>query len=75
MFKKLFNKTLFKKLACVAAVALLYVSANPQSASPQSGPRPGSKPESFDGRLGDDDGAALAILFTANMRGNLDTCD
>ncbi|HEY3138750.1 MAG TPA: hypothetical protein VGL29_22190 [Blastocatellia bacterium] len=30
---------------------------------------------SLDERLGADDGAALAILFGANMRGNLDTCD
>jgi hypothetical protein len=29
----------------------------------------------LDERLGADDGAALAILFGANMRGNLDTCD
>jgi hypothetical protein len=31
--------------------------------------------ETLDQRLGADDGAALAILFGANMRGNLDTCD
>jgi hypothetical protein len=30
---------------------------------------------SLDERLGADDGAALAILFNANMRGNLDVCD
>ncbi|HWP45085.1 MAG TPA: hypothetical protein VNO14_17715, partial [Blastocatellia bacterium] len=30
---------------------------------------------SFEQRLGPDDGAALAILFGANMRGNLDLCD
>jgi hypothetical protein len=29
----------------------------------------------LDERLGADDGAALAILFGANMRGNLETCD
>lgn len=32
-------------------------------------------PSTFDERLGTDDGAALAILFGANMRGNLDLCD
>jgi hypothetical protein len=31
--------------------------------------------ESLDQRLGSDDGAALAILFGANMRGILETCD
>jgi hypothetical protein len=29
----------------------------------------------FDERLGDDDGAALAILVSANERGNIDVCD
>lgn len=32
-------------------------------------------PTAFEERLGADDGAALAILFGANMRGNLDLCD
>ena len=31
--------------------------------------------DAFDQRLGADDGAALAILFGANMRGILETCD
>jgi len=31
--------------------------------------------DAFDQRLGADDGAALAILFGANMRGVLETCD
>jgi len=31
--------------------------------------------DTFDQRLGADDGAALAILFGANMRGVLETCD
>lgn len=31
--------------------------------------------ETFDQRLGPDDGAAVAILFIANMRGNLSLCD
>lgn len=29
----------------------------------------------FDERLGDDDGAALAILISANERGSLEVCD
>ncbi|HEX8186101.1 MAG TPA: hypothetical protein VF747_15160 [Blastocatellia bacterium] len=29
----------------------------------------------FDERLGDDDGAALAMLISANERGNLEVCD
>ena len=67
----MFKKILFKKLACIAAIALLSVSVNPQSAAPPAE----AKPDSLDERLGADDGAALALLFTANMRGNLDTCD
>ncbi|MEK6302134.1 MAG: hypothetical protein AABO41_15600 [Acidobacteriota bacterium] len=31
--------------------------------------------ETFEERLGADDGAALAVLFIANMRGNLGLCD
>jgi 2',3'-cyclic-nucleotide 2'-phosphodiesterase (5'-nucleotidase family) len=46
-------------LACVNICAALQVAS----------------PISFDERLGEDDGAALAILFGANLRGNLDTCD
>jgi 2',3'-cyclic-nucleotide 2'-phosphodiesterase (5'-nucleotidase family) len=33
------------------------------------------EPQSFDERLGADDGAAMAILFGAGMKGNLDLCD
>ena len=35
----------------------------------------GPAKQTLDERLGVDDGAALAILFGANMRGNLETCD
>jgi len=38
-------------------------------------PKPGQNTLSLDERLGTDDGAALAILFGANMHGNLDLCD
>ncbi len=34
-----------------------------------------AKAATFDERLGADDGAAFAILFGANMRGNIDVCD
>lgn len=67
----MFKKILFKKVACIAAIAFLSICAKPQSPDPSAE----AKPNSFDERLGKDDGAALAILFTANMRGNLETCD
>jgi len=67
----LFKKTLFRKVAFLMAIALMPVAASTQSPAPQ----PQAKPNSFDERLGVDDGAALAILFTANMRGNLEMCD
>lgn len=35
----------------------------------------GRGPETFEERLGRDDGAAFAILFGANLRANLDVCD
>lgn len=41
----------------------------------QSADQGAAKAASFDERLGPDDGAALAILFGANMRGNLELCD
>jgi 2',3'-cyclic-nucleotide 2'-phosphodiesterase (5'-nucleotidase family) len=34
-----------------------------------------SKAQTFNERLGTDDGAAFAILYGANLRGNLDLCD
>ena len=67
----MFKKILFKKAACIVAIAFLSICAKPQSAAPSTE----ATPDSFDERLGKDDGAALAILFTANMRGNLETCD
>ncbi|MEW6210388.1 MAG: hypothetical protein AB1631_18620 [Acidobacteriota bacterium] len=36
---------------------------------------PQTQKASFDELLGEDDGAAFAILLSANQRGNLDTCD
>ncbi len=67
----MFKKILFKKAACLIAIALLSICAKPQSPATSTE----AKSSSFDEQLGKDDGAALAILFTANMRGNLETCD
>jgi 2',3'-cyclic-nucleotide 2'-phosphodiesterase (5'-nucleotidase family) len=53
------------------AVVSLSISATTQTEPP----KPGQNTLSLDERLGTDDGAALAILFGANMRGNLDLCD
>lgn len=49
-------------VACCLSVASLTETQQTQKAS-------------FDELLGADDGAAFAILFSANQRGNLDTCD
>jgi len=38
-------------------------------------PSTGGQAATFDERLGDDDGAALAILISANERGNIEVCD
>jgi 2',3'-cyclic-nucleotide 2'-phosphodiesterase (5'-nucleotidase family) len=37
--------------------------------------QPATQPATLDERLGADDGFALTMLITANMRGNLETCD
>lgn len=59
-----------RALCTLVAIACLSVWA-----LPQTGQRPGENTLSLDERLGTDDGAALAILFGANMRGNLEVCD
>ena len=58
-------------LCIVLTVAWLSVCGATQTEPP----KPGENTLSLDERLGTDDGAALAILFGANMRGNLDLCD
>ncbi|HXG64500.1 MAG TPA: hypothetical protein VNO70_05295 [Blastocatellia bacterium] len=58
-----------KTLGALLTVACLFLPAMAQ----QNGAA--EQPQSFDERLGPDDGAVLAILFGANMRGNLDLCD
>lgn len=55
----------------VLAIACLSVCGATQTELPKLG----ENTLSLDERLGTDDGAALAILFGANMRGNLDLCD
>jgi 2',3'-cyclic-nucleotide 2'-phosphodiesterase (5'-nucleotidase family) len=58
-------------LCAILAFASLSVSVFPQTEPPNHN----QNRLSLDERLGTDDGAALAILFGANMRGNLDLCD
>ena len=53
------------------ALACLSVSVATQTEPP----KPGQNTLSLDERLGSDDGAALAMLVVAGMRGNLDLCD
>ena len=65
------REKLRRVLCTVLAVACLSVCGATQTEAP----KPGENTLSLDERLGTDDGAALAILFGANMRGNLDLCD
>lgn len=58
-------------LCTLLAIGCLCVSAVTQTEQQ----RAGQNTLSLDERLGSEDGAALAILFGANMRGNLETCD
>ncbi|HKP10724.1 MAG TPA: hypothetical protein VJZ91_01390 [Blastocatellia bacterium] len=58
------RRTIFALLICTALVAGVLA----QEPKPQP-------PATLDERLGADDGFALAILITANMRGNLEVCD
>lgn len=63
---------MFKKCFLVAFTVL--ASAVWASTQTTGGEKPAAQ-ATFEERLGPDDGAALAILFGANMRGNLDLCD
>lgn len=60
----------YRIILLVAVYFLISLPASSRIEGQEAGP-----PPSFDERLGPDDGAALAILFGANMRGNLDLCD
>src|SRR5690242_5914133 len=66
------NKFLKHMLCAALALICLSVCGMTQTAGPT---KPSENTLSLDERLGTDDGAALAILFGANMRGNLDLCD
>jgi len=63
---------LFRKTTCALLMILsLFASVMTQTPSqPAAG-----QAATFDERLGDDDGAALALLISANERGSLEVCD
>jgi 2',3'-cyclic-nucleotide 2'-phosphodiesterase (5'-nucleotidase family) len=54
----------------VFCIVLAVVCLSAYGATQTEPPKPLDNTSSFDERLGTDDGAALAILFIANMRGN-----
>lgn len=65
---------MLKKAICtLLAIVCLFVGAIAQS--PQGQSKANEQPATLDERLGPDDGAALAILISANERGNLNLCD
>ncbi|HVG22145.1 MAG TPA: hypothetical protein VNI02_24125 [Blastocatellia bacterium] len=55
-------------LLITASLSLCVMTAPPPQAA-------GGQAATFDERLGEDDGAALAILISANERGNIEVCD
>ena len=59
-----------KTIYAALGITLLCASVLTQTPAPAA-----PAPATFDERLGEDDGAALAILFGANLRGNLEMCD
>jgi 2',3'-cyclic-nucleotide 2'-phosphodiesterase (5'-nucleotidase family) len=59
----------------VLCAILILASLSVTAATQTEPPKPGQNTLSLDERLGTDDGAAMAILFGANMHGNLDLCD
>lgn len=63
---------MLKKTICaLLAMICLFAGAMAQSPSPKTD----EQPATLDERLGADDGAALAMLISANERGNLNLCD
>lgn len=63
---------MLRKMIC----AFLIVASSSLCATTQTpSPATGGQAAAFDERLGDDDGAALAILVSANERGNIEVCD
>ena len=65
------NKLLRRVICGLLILACVSVGGASQTGEPQLA----ENTLSLDERLGNDDGAALAILFGANMRGILDLCD
>lgn len=65
---------MLNKILC-SCIALFLVLSGARGETTVSGAAQEEPKETFDQRLGPDDGAALAILFIANMRGNLGLCD
>lgn len=63
---------LLRKSTCTLLIILCMFA----SAMTQTPPSIATEqPATFDERLGDDDGAALALLISANERGSLEVCD
>jgi 2',3'-cyclic-nucleotide 2'-phosphodiesterase (5'-nucleotidase family) len=67
----LLRKTILALFVCVAIITVVLAQEPTAPASGVLAPQP----PTLDERLGADDGFALAILITANMRGNLEVCD
>lgn len=65
---------MLNKILC-SCITLLLVSSSALRDTTAFGAAQEEPKETLDQRLGPDDGAALAILFIANMRGNLGLCD
>lgn len=63
----LLNRT-FSALLVLVFLSMCVWTRTPQQNSEDA-------PQTFDERLGPDDGAAMAILFGAGMKGNLELCD
>lgn len=66
------ERSLLRKILCaLLAIACLSICGLTQTDEQEAN----RNKTSLDERLGTDDGAAFAILFGANMHGNLDTCN
>ncbi|HEX8090306.1 MAG TPA: hypothetical protein VF762_15715 [Blastocatellia bacterium] len=61
-----------RKITCALLVIVCLFAGALAQTPPEA---PGGRPATFDERLGDDDGAVLAILISANERGNIEVCD
>ena len=61
-------------LALVLCAVIIMGAMAQEPTAPQTGVT-APQPATLEERLGADDGFALAILITANMRGNLEVCD